>query len=230
MKIVTWNCNGAFRKKFEHLGHINADIYVIQECEDPERCKDQSYKNWASNYLWIGNNKNKGLGVFAKESILLTPLDWDSSGLESFIPFRVNEEYLFLAVWTKQSNSSTLQYIGQLWKYLQTHQSKLHPFKSIICGDFNSNTCWDKLHRWNHSEVVSDLAKLNIHSIYHHLNNIEQGNETLHTFYLHRKIEKPYHIDYAFVSSSLLKTASYKIGDFNEWIVLSDHMPVIFDI
>jgi exonuclease III len=69
MKIVTWNCNGAFRKKFEHLSHINADIYVIQECEDPENCKDQSYKNWASNYLWIGNNKNSGLGVFAKDNI-----------------------------------------------------------------------------------------------------------------------------------------------------------------
>lgn len=133
-------------------------------------------------------------------------------------------------VWTKRSNNSTFQYIEQLWKYLQAHQSKFHPLKSIICGDFNSNACWDKQHRWNHSEVVNDLAKLNIHSVYHHLNNIGQGKETLHTFYLHRKIEKPYHIDYAFVSSNLLSSASFEIGNFNEWILLSDHMPIIFEL
>lgn len=230
MKIVSWNCNGAFRKKFEHLSHINADIYVIQECEDPEKCKDQSYKNWASNYLWTGNNKSSGLGVFAKKNISLKPLDWDSEGLESFIPFKVNKEFIFLGIWTKRSNNSTFQYIEQLWKYLQAHQSKFHPLKSIICGDFNSNACWDKQHRWNHSEVVKDLAKLNIHSVYHHLNNIGQGKETLHTFYLHRKIEKPYHIDYAIVSSNLLSSASFEIGSFNEWILLSDHMPIIFEL
>lgn len=230
MKIVTWNCNGAFRKKFESLSYMNADIYIIQECEDPEKCKDQLYKDWASNYLWLGNNKNKGLGVFAKKNILLTRLDWDSTGLESFIPFRVNGEYLFLAVWTKQSNSSTLQYIGQLWKYLQTHQSKLHTSKSIICGDFNSNACWDKQHRWNHSEVVNDLAKLDIHSIYHHVNNLQQGKEATPTFYLHRNIEKYYHIDYAFASSNLLPLANLEIGNPNEWMALSDHMPIIFDI
>jgi exonuclease III len=230
MKIVTWNCNGAFRKKFEHLVNINADIYVIQECEDPERCKDQSYKNWASNYLWIGNNKNSGLGVFAKENLLLKNFDWDSAGLQSFIPFTINNEFTVLAVWTKQANSPTFQYIGQLWKYLQAHQSKLSSSKSIICGDFNSNVCWDKWDRWwNHSDVVSDLAKIDIHSIYHHANNLEQGKETSPTFYLHRKLEKPYHIDYAFASSSLLASVNLEIGKFNEWISFSDHMPVFFE-
>ena len=124
MKIVTWNCNGAFRKKFERLIHIDADIYIIQECEDPEKCYDQAYKNWASNYLWIGNNKNSGLGVFAKEGVLLKLLNWESTGLQSFLPFTANDKFTILADWTKQANSPTFQYIGQLWKYLQTHQSK----------------------------------------------------------------------------------------------------------
>ncbi len=230
MKIVTWNCNGAFRKKFEHLSYINADIYVIQECEDPEKCKDQSYKNWASNYLWIGNNKNSGLGVFAKTGLSLKELDWESGGLQSFIPFTVNNEFTALAVWTKQANSPTFQYIGQLWKYLQAHQSKLNSPKSIVCGDFNSNVCWDKWDRWwNHSDVVNDLARINIHSIYHHVNNVQQGAETTPTFYLHRNIEKPYHIDYAFASSGLLKSSHLTIGALEEWITLSDHMPIIFE-
>lgn len=231
MKIVTWNCNGAFRKKFEQLIHIDADIYIIQECEDPEKCNDQAYKNWASNYLWIGNNKNSGLGVFAKEDISLKPLDWESAGLQSFLPFTANDKFMILAVWTKQANSPTFQYIGQLWKYLQAHQSKFCLSNSILCGDFNSNARWDKWDRlWNHSNVVNDLAKIDIHSLYHHVNKLEQGKETAPTLYLHRKLEKPYHIDYAFVSSKLLASANLEVGNFSEWISLSDHMPVIFDV
>jgi exonuclease III len=34
MKITTWNCNGAFRKKYHLLEDFGADILVIQECED----------------------------------------------------------------------------------------------------------------------------------------------------------------------------------------------------
>lgn len=57
MKIITWNCNGAFRKKYEHLMSLNANILVIQECENPEETKDEKYKLWAENYLWIGDSK-----------------------------------------------------------------------------------------------------------------------------------------------------------------------------
>lgn len=231
MKIVTWNCNGALRKKFEQLILLDADIYVIQECEDPEKCINQKYKDWASNYLWIGNNKNSGLGVFAKREIKIEPLNWDALGLQSFIPFKVNNEFTVLAVWTKQANSPTFQYIGQLWKYLQAHSSKLNLSKSIVCGDLNSNTYWDKWDRWwNHSDVVNDLAQIGIFSIYHHINNIEHGKELIPTFYLYRNLERFYHIDYAFASTKLLTSAKFEIGEFHNWISLSDHMPVIFEI
>jgi exonuclease III len=61
MKIVSWNCNGAFRKKFEIIQSLAPDIMVIQECEDPEQSSDKQYKSWANNFLWLGANKNKGI-------------------------------------------------------------------------------------------------------------------------------------------------------------------------
>ena len=75
MKIVTWNCHGALRNKFYNLLSLLADIYIIQECEDPTQSHNQEYKAWAKHHLWIGSTKNKGLGIFSTEHIKIAPLD-----------------------------------------------------------------------------------------------------------------------------------------------------------
>lgn len=43
MKIVSWNANGKFREKYKAILELDADIYVIQECEYPETCKNPGY-------------------------------------------------------------------------------------------------------------------------------------------------------------------------------------------
>jgi exonuclease III len=230
LKIVSWNCNGAFRRKFSRLSSIDADILIIQECENPALSKNSEYKSWAKNYLWIGSNKNSGLGVFVKENVALTKLDWPSDTFELFLPFCINQNTTFLAVWTKQANSPTFQYIGQFWKYLQLNRKLIEQTQPIICGDFNSNKIWDKWDRWwNHSDVVRELAELNILSLYHSLHSTNQGQEEIATFYLHRKLEKPYHIDYAFLPKNILSNASMQVGEVQEWLTLSDHMPLIIN-
>ncbi len=37
MKIVSWNAACKFREKFDAVLALGADLYVIQECEDPQR-------------------------------------------------------------------------------------------------------------------------------------------------------------------------------------------------
>jgi endonuclease/exonuclease/phosphatase family metal-dependent hydrolase len=57
-----------------------------------------------------------------------------------------------------------------------------------------------------------------------------QGEELQPTFYLYRNLSKPYHIDYAFLPKMLLTGASISIGNNEEWLEISDHMPLIIDI
>lgn len=231
MRIVSWNCNGALRKKLDQLLKLDADIYIIQECEDPSQSNDAHYKAWAVNYLWVGKSKNKGLGIFSRKENLLTPLEWETDGLESFLPCRINNDTTLLAVWTREANSPTFRYIGQFWKYLQKHKAKLSPNQTIICGDLNSNACWDVWDRWwNHSDVVKELDEIGIKSLYHLHTEEDQGKETQPTFYMHRKVERPYHIDYAFLSNDFASSSTLSIGKAEEWLEFSDHMPVVFTI
>lgn len=39
MKIISWNCNRKFRKKYKKILKYEADIYVILEAERPENIK-----------------------------------------------------------------------------------------------------------------------------------------------------------------------------------------------
>lgn len=248
MKIATWNCNGALRKKLPEVDALTADILIIQECEDPKFYKKQ-YLDWAGDYLWVGTNKNKGIGVFPKNGNRITLLQWhgnftikglsethssvhwSTTDLKLFLPFSVNDSLKVLAVWTKGSDSEAFGYVGQLWKYLQIHGKDLSGPSTMIIGDLNSNAIWDKEDRWwSHTGVVVELSNLGIHSLYHRMNNEEQGQESEPTFFLQRNLGKPYHIDYAFASIDLATDCSIVVGKSSDWLHLSDHMPLIVTV
>ena len=233
MKIISWNCNGAFRKKYQEIDKINADVIIIQECENPIESKNKEFIEWAENYLWIGDSKNKGIGVFAKKEIKLEKLNWSNlykdNEVKYFLPFRINDKYNVLAVWAHQNNSPNFGYIGQIWKYIQINKIKI--IDSIIIGDFNSNKIWDQWDRWwNHSNVINDLSEIGLESVYHKYFNENQGEESMATFFLQRKIVKPYHIDYCFLPNYLFENLiTFEVGNFEKWRLFSDHNPIILE-
>jgi len=248
MKLVTWNCNGALRKKTDELDSLNADVYVVQECENPE-FSTTAFKAWAGEYLWIGTSNHKGLGVFPKNGNTVRTANWSgrfalsgisnrnsawawtTADLKLFLPFVLNDTYSVLGVWTKADGAKVFRYIGQLWKYLQIHKNQLQREKTILLGDFNSNRIWDKPDRWwNHSDVVEELAEIGLMSVYHAQSFELQGQEKTPTFFLQRNQEKAYHIDYAFASNDLLPRCSVYIGNLSDWLSVSDHMPVCIEI
>jgi len=248
MKIVSWNCNGALRHKLHAIDQLDADILIIQECENPKN-KSEEYRKWAGHYIWHGTDNNKGIGIFAKNNNSISALDWGgeftisglkrshtsltwlSSELKLFLPIRVNNEFNILGVWTKGNRDGSFGYMGQFWKYLRINDDNLQLSDTIIIGDFNSNSIWDKSDRWwNHSSVIDELFELNFLSLYHHFRNEQQGKETQPTFYLQRNENKSYHIDYAFVSKSILEKCQIEVGDKNKWLATSDHMPIIITL
>ena len=76
------------------------------------------------------------------------------------------------------------------------------------------------------------LTASGFHSLYHHTTSEQQGEEMLPTFFLQRKEEKPFHIDYVFAHEKRLdeKRWSAQVGSPSEWLSMSDHMPIIVDL
>ncbi len=231
MILVSWNCAGALRKKFSILQNLHPDVCVVQECEDPARSSSAPYREWAANSLWIGDNKNRGLGIFAKPHIRLEPMALDANGHETFLPCRIQGSIFLLGVWTRRTVSFDFRYIGQLWKYLALHGEALGRESSIVIGDLNSNVIWDKRHAAaSHSGVVQKLSAIGLESAYHYAQATPQGKERDATFFLQRNLKKPYHIDYAFIPKDWLATSSVEIGANGTWLEYSDHMPVRVNI
>lgn len=207
---------------------------MIQECENPLETKNNDYINFAINHIWIGDNKNKGLGIFAKPSIKINKLNWTNNykghPVKYFLPIIINNSQILIGIWAHKNNSPTFGYIGQLWKYLDINQDKIK--NSILIGDLNSNKIWDCWDRWwNHSDVVELLKQNDNYSLYHKLTNEKQGEELTNTFYLQKNIQKGYHIDYCFVPEKLLShTTNLEIPLFIEYKEYSDHLPLIITL
>lgn len=65
MKIITWNCNMAFRKKADLILAYEPDILIIPECEHPDKLNFAKETLKPTDVFWYGTNPNKGLGVFS---------------------------------------------------------------------------------------------------------------------------------------------------------------------
>lgn len=217
MKIVSWNCRGKFREKFHLLRDVEADIYVIQECEDPNKYPEE-YATFNKQCFWYGDSANKGLGVFFNSELKVKQNKWETYCLRNFISLRINDIFNLLGVW------ACYPYIEEYFIY-QSINYKYYDSDMVIIGDFNSNYIWDKKHgKRNHGEVVKMLESKGLVSAYHYTTSENQGKETQKTFYLYKHIDKSYHIDHCFANREKIK--SYSIYGEDIWLKYSDHRPI----
>ncbi len=235
MRIVSWNCQGAFRKKADFILTLKPDILVIQECEHPDKLKFSENTKKPNDVYWYSDGGKKGIGIFSYSNFKFKLLPDFNPEFRYILPLEVTgngQTFTLLAIWAMGNKENReARYIGQVW-FAINHYKNLLRSSTILIGDFNSNKIWDYKDRvGTHSNVVNKLEEKDIHSVYHKHFNTEQGKEKHPTLYMYRKQEKPYHIDYCFVSADLLdKVTKVEIGTYENWTAHSDHSPINIDI
>ena len=140
-------------------------------------------------------------------------------------------QFNLFAIWANNTSDKANQYVGQIWKALDHYKDLLSDKPSMLIGDFNSNTIWDKPRRLgNHSHVVDKLKEFDIYSCYHNFFGVEQGQEEHSTLYMYRHNDKGYHIDYCFASQYFINELSLvEVGNYTFWKRHSDHVPLMIN-
>ncbi len=235
MKLITWNCNMAFRKKAHLVLAQNPDILIIQECECLEKLRIDPKLPQPTDALWFGDNPNKGLGIFSYSDFRFRLRRNYNPKIKLIIPLVASNgetSFNLFPIWAHNPNDPDGRYVEQVWKALHHYNRYITRKNTILIGDFNSNTIWDKKYRiGNHSHVVQKLERKGIKSAYHLFHDQVHGKEQHPTFYLYKHKSKAYHIDYSFISADLSgRLKSAEIGKFRNWMKYSDHVPVKMEI
>lgn len=230
MKLVTWNCAGALQKKCREFLNLGADIMVIQECS--QASTEQIARSEALSSHWLGANPNRGLAVLVRAPRIIREarplrLKW-AAKLVIGGPTSIE----LFPVWAHKDQKNAVEYVEQVHLLLDIiEQTALSPF-TIVVGDFNSNSIWDRDYGIkNHSSTVDRFRKLGLESAYHVFFGEPQGAEQHKTHWNMKDKDRPYHIDYIFLSRPLLpKLRGVVVGSCDDWLSRSDHSPVLVEL
>jgi exodeoxyribonuclease-3 len=241
MRLVAWNCNMALHRKWEALLRLKPDIAVISECAGLEKLQLRGSTDWIEGEpVWIGENPNKGLAVFAFNGYSARLHEPYHPTLRYIAPVCVDGPARFnlLAVWAQNASGGVLRkrQCGPLRRALTKYREFLSAEPAIIAGDVNNNAIWDRPGwRINHMTKVAILQKMGLLSAYHELNGEPHGGETFPTHYWRdrRKDGPTYHLDYIFLPQDWLPAVQeFAVGTFEDWCGsgLSDHVPVVVEV
>jgi exodeoxyribonuclease-3 len=222
----------AFRHKAALILTHKPDILVVPECEHPDKLVFPPGTPKPKDRLWFGKNQHKGLGIFSYSKFRFSGLDGHNEEFKMIVPISVKGgqfDFNLFAIWANNPGDPDGQYITQIWKAIKYYNPLMTNKRTLLIGDFNSNTIWDRPRRAsNHSNVVKLLEDKGIFSAYHLHYSQVQGAEKHPTLYMYRHKDKPYHIDYCFISADLAeKLRSVEIGSHRRWTKHSDHVPVV---
>jgi len=235
MRIITWNCNKAFRNKVNLISKLNPDVAVIQECENiNDLIFDDDRQPY--NKFHYGLNNKIGIGLLSYTSYKFNPMNLEDTYLKLDLGIQCTVEgplsFQMLGLWTgPHPDNDRIHYVHSVTTFLEKYSEWVKQNNTIILGDFNSNLTYDVKNRKSHETMVQMMEDAGLCSAYHYFFKEEQGKETRPTFYFHKKNESTQHIDHIFIPKALAeRIKNIEIGSYDEWGSYSDHVPFIMDI
>lgn len=172
---------------------------------------------------WFGspNLKKKGLGIIWKKEHACEVPEWFNPEFKYVKPYLFDGKFLVLAFWpTKAENCSKMTYPKIAYEALKYYKTQLMNHDSVIAGDFN---CFPGQSEENSSasmRLIWDfLVDKGFVSAYHKTTGELLGQESRKTFFMHRKEDKGYFLDYIFTNRPIV---SYELGEFDR--TYSDHV------
>ena len=189
MKIVSWNCNLKFAKKYQHLEAQDADIVIILECE---QLPEDYFPN--KKFFWTGRIESKGLGILIKDPSARLHSDFNPN-LINFLPIET-DSLKILGVWAynhravKFGDDVSGNTIDAINHYKQWLQGDSHP--CLVSGDFNNSVIWDKPNNSNNFQNINrNLESLGFTSAYHSDTRMHLGKKINQPSFIPRIEKKP---------------------------------------
>ena len=231
MRILVWNINMAAHKKIALLRQLEPDIAILPECAAPDvivaKCPEFTF----TDAQWQERSRHKGLGVFSFGNVRLTRSPAFDPRFAVFLPLRVTGPTRFhlLAVWALNFQPTSGLTMPDALRFYCRFLSRRD---AVVAGDFNNSVFWDRPGKpTNFEGIANSLAKLGLTSAYHAVTKESFAQERQPTLWFLKRPHQGYHIDYCFVPRSWLSsTATVWIGQHGEWLVHSDHAPLLVTI
>jgi exodeoxyribonuclease III len=234
MRLITWNCKGAFYRKHHLVAPLQPDILVVPECEKPSGLQQPLDSRPFGSFEWFGTNALKGLAVISYGDYTLEVHPGYNTSHQWVVPLLVSgpKTFVLLAVWTLPLGGYSGRYVRPLLEALECYKDLIASADVVWAGDFNSNYTFDRPSRhYKFREFVERLAQSGTQSLYHHQRGCRHGEEPDKTFYLYHHADKGFHIDYVFAPDSFHREGfNVSIGSHADWSKHSDHAPLICDV
>lgn len=231
MRLITWNCRGAFGKKHAAIAALKPDVLVVPEAGQLNNLTNVLGAGKIRSCEWVGDLPTKGLGVISYGDYSLRVHEAYDPRHRWILPLHVDGPRCFtlFAVWTVK-HEETGYYGTPLFEALETYRDIIGLPNVVWAGDFNQSTVFDSPSDPLHfSHWISKAEEFGFRSIYHLNASVDHGAEPEKTFFLYGHEDKPHHIDFIFAKPPLYESGyEFAVGEHRAWSGSSDHMPLIF--
>jgi exodeoxyribonuclease-3 len=231
VKLATWNCCGQFSTNLPHLLDLGVDVAVV--------CEASARADWpatADGRPVTGLSRRvraswKELAVIGCAPWSVSPHEAGESAPPWTLPARIvgPTPFTLVALWPVAFPGAP-GYVAQIDRAVDWIEQNFGDESVVLAGDFNAPIAST---RAQYETVARRLEKLGLFDAYGVSRGLEPGETPVEaTYYHHRRLEQPFHIDHIVLPVDWAETAKVEIGDFETWVATgrSDHVPLLAEI